>query len=262
MLAPGAFAGGSDGQEPGGEALLAGFAQAVREDLALLADLHDHEPTAAIIEAVRSGPVQDQFGVRLKDDASLAALEALWLAADQLPRPLTAGALDEVAAGYADVYLRHSFRAAPTESVWLAEDGLERQEPMLQVRAVYRRHGLKVADLQNRADDHIVLQLRFLSHLFQMKNGSADLTAAAGFMDAHILLWIRRFAVRLVNSGAPDWFAALALLTASYLDELRDHLKEITGIDRPVVEVPAARPEGVTAGEEDQPYIPGSAPSW
>lgn len=253
---------GTGGTGVGGPDAVRAFTSAIAGDLSLLADLHDREPTEAIVEAVRSGPVQDQFGLLLKDDAGQAALEAMWLAADALPRPLTPAALDALAAGYADVYLRHTYRAAPTESVWMTEDQLERQEPMLQVRALYRRHGLKVADAQNRPDDHLVLQLRFIAHLLEHGTAPDDLDAAAAFMDNHILLWIRRMAVQLVKADAPPWFAALTVLTASYLDELRDHLTALTGRERPAVVVPAARAEPGTGGATDAPYVPGVAPSW
>jgi TorA maturation chaperone TorD len=238
------------------------FAEAVAGDLLLLADLHDREPTAEVVAAVQAGPVQEQLGMVLKNDPGLAALEAMWLAADALPRPITAAALDELAAGFADVYLRHTYRAAPTESVWLTDDGLERQEPMLQVRAFYRRHNVRVTDWANRPDDHLVLQLRFIAHLMRPGGDAGpDFKAAAQFMDEHILRWIRSQAVRLVQARAPDWYAALSLLTASYLDEVRDYLETITGMARTAPEAKTGKKE---PGRDDveRPYVPGVAPSW
>ena len=238
------------------------FAEAVAGDLLLLADLHDREPTAEVIAAVQSGPVQEQFGLVLKSDPGLAALEAMWLAADALPRPITPAALDEVAAGYADVYLRHTYRAAPTESVWLSDDGLERQEPMLQVRAFYRRHNARVTDWANRPDDHLVLQLRFIARLLRPDcDASPDFKAAAQFMDEHILRWIRSHAIRLVQACAPDWYAALSLLTTSYLEELRDHLETITGVARAIPEAKVGKEEQAP-DDVERPYVPGVAPSW
>lgn len=238
------------------------FAEAVAGDLSMLADLHDREPTADVISAVQAGPIQDQLALVLRSDPGLAALEAMWLAADALGNPVTAAALDSLAAGYADVYLRHTYRAAPTESVWLTEDGLERQVPMLEVRAFYRRHNLRVTDDANRPDDHLVLQLRFIAHLLKPSgDGVPDFRTAAQFMDEHILRWIRSHAIRLVQGRAPDWYAALSLLTTSYLDELRDHLMKITGMPRPAPEATTGKEE---PGRDDveRPYIPGVAPSW
>jgi len=244
------------------------FANAVAGDLELLALLHDKEPSAEVVGAVQAGPVQDQLGLVLVQDAGLAALEALWLAANALPRPVTHAALDDLAAGYADVYLNHTYRAAPTESVWLTDEGLERQEPMLQVRAFYRRHKLKVADAANRPDDHLVLQLRFIAHLLRGEDAAGadlstpDLSAAARFMDEHILKWASLHARRLMVARAPDWYAALSLVTSSYLDEVRDHLTALTGIERPRTEAVAAKLDAACAADSERPYVPGVAPSW
>ena len=130
-------------------------------------------------------------------------MSAFELAVGQLPKPATSTVADELAAGYADVYLRHTYRAAPTESVWLTEDGLERQAPMFLIRDFYRKHNLVVTDWANRPDDHIVLQLRFLAHLFANAEYPGDVAAAVEFLDAHLLRWVKRHAVRLGASGCP-----------------------------------------------------------
>jgi hypothetical protein len=80
-------------------------------------------------------------------------------------------------------------------------------------------------------------------------------------MDRHILRWTRLHAIRLVQARAPDWYAALSLLTASYLDEIRDHLAVMTGIARPEPEDASAKAEPKRS-EAAQPYVPGVAPSW
>jgi TorA maturation chaperone TorD len=237
------------------------FKAAVAGDLELLAGLHDREPTAAVVAAVQSCPIDRQLGLTLLSEPGKAAAAAFDLTAGALPNPPTEEALDDLAAGFADVYLRHTYRAAPAESVWQTEDGLERQAPMFEIREWYRRHDLVVADWASRPDDHLVLQLRFIAHTFSHAASPADLADTANFMDQHILCWIKKFAVRLVHGGAPDWYSAVALLTASYLDELRDHLAGLTGIARPVASQPKkvrARPPEL----EDRPYVPGVAPSW
>jgi TorA maturation chaperone TorD len=240
--------------------VLQAFTAAVAGDLTLLADLHDYEPTAAVVAAVRACPVADQLGLRLTSETGLAALRVLADAAGELPASIDADVLDELAAAYADVYLRHTYRAAPTESVWLTEDGLERQAPMFRIRAFYRRHNMKVADAANRPDDHLVLQLRFLSRLVATASGPADLGEAARFLDEHLLRWIDLFAGRLAER-APAWFAGVALLTAAYAHELRRHLADITGVAIPKPDPKRQAPE---PSQDAAPaaYVPGAAPSW
>ena len=241
-------------------AALLRFTSGVADDIDLLASLHDREPTRAIVEAVRRAPIEDQLALRLRSDEAHNALSAFAAMVSAIPADVDDSVMDDFAAGYADVYLRHTFRAAPTESVWMTEDGLERQAPMFRVRDWYRRNGLVVADTAGRPDDHLVLQLRFVAHLLREKGKGEGLGEAARFMDAHLLRWVDTFAARLVHAGAPDWYAALALLTACYLDELRLHLASMTGLT--VVEPDSkGRPERSTE-PPDAAYIPGVAPSW
>ncbi|HRK18861.1 MAG TPA: molecular chaperone TorD family protein [Hyphomicrobiaceae bacterium] len=240
------------------------IAIAAAADLDLLALLHDREPTRAVLVTLAEHPLEAAFWLRLTTKEAQAALSGMRAAVAALPSPLDDATVDELAAGYADVYLRYAFRASPTESVWLTEDGLERQAPMFLVREQYRRQGLKIADPAGRPEDHLVFQLRFVARQLKQAEGLAELKAVARFLDGHILRWIRRFASQLLRAGAPDFFTALALVTATYLDELRDHLTAVTGVARRQVgESPAIGPDRKTnRAEEDRPYVPGIGPSW
>lgn len=246
----------------GGDAQLRAFAEAVSSDLAMIAALHDCELSSEVVAALQAAPVEQQLGLALKSEAALSALAALALAVDELPNPVDQQALDELAAAYADVYLRFSYRASPEESVWMTEDGLQRQAPMFEVREWYRRNSLRATDWANRADDHLVVELRFLAALFERADSEAALVEAARFLDAHPQRWVKRFAIRLVQGGAPDFYAALALLTASYLDEVRDYLAEMTGHARPLPEPLKPKTPLPVEGEPAAPYVPGLAPSW
>jgi TorA maturation chaperone TorD len=231
------------------------FAAAVASDLDMLAALHDREPTAAIVTALQQAPLEEQLALVLVSEPSLAAFAAFALALDEVPSPIDQAALDDLAAGYADVYLRYTYRASPEESVWLSEDELQRQAAMFDAREFYRRHSLVATDWAKRPEDHLVLELRFLARVLEKQ----DFAEAARFLDTHLLRWVKRFAVRLVQAGAPNWYAALALLTASYLEELRDYLVELSGVERTKPELERKRVASQTA---DGPYVPGVAPSW
>lgn len=239
------------------------FLLAASDDLELLAQLHDREPTKRVLSVLRRHPLEASLGLVLTSRDALAALDAMRAALDALPASIDSATLDDLAAGYADVYLRYAYRAAPTESVWLTEDGLERQGPMFALRDTYRRHGLKVADSERRPDDHLVLQLRFAAHCVKSAKGPEDAAGVAVFLDQHLLRWIRRFASRLAHTGAPDLYVALALVTATYLDEFRDHLTALTGVARTAGAESAPKgPPRVSITVEDRPYVPGVGPSW
>lgn len=236
------------------------FAAAVADDLSLLASLHDREPTRDIIEAARRAPMSEQLGIALQSARGRDALAAFARMIEALPSRIDDEVVDDLAAGFTEVYLRHSYRAAPTESVWMTEDGLERQAPMFQVRDWYRRANLRVTDWASRPDDHLVLQVLFVAHVMKNARGADDMRQAARFLDEHLLRWVHRFAQRLIQAEAPDWYAALALLTACYVDEVRDHLTEITGQQRPRGDQVAGKERSVDGA--DVPYLPGVAPSW
>jgi TorA maturation chaperone TorD len=141
--------------------------------------------------------------------------------------------LDELAVDYADIYLTYRLRAAPTESVWRDEENLERQRPMFEVRAAYRLRRLKVQDWHKRPDDHLVTQLHYIAHLIGECRDERALREAARFLDGHLLKWIDSFAARVAQRCRTPFYAALSLLTAGYLNELRDLLADLVGIPRP-----------------------------
>jgi len=245
---------------------IAPFADAAAADLKLFAILHDREPSGQIIEALHRCRFQEQLSLLLHGCEGKAALRAFDNAIEHIPDPIDIASLDDLAAEYACVYLRFKYRASPTESVWFDDDGLERQTPMFQVRSWYHRHGLTSGDWANRPDDHIVLQLEFLTHLFRSARSSTELPDITHFMDQHILRWTNLFAAQLKKAEAADYFVALAGITAAYLEELRNHLEELTGVPRPVAKEgpkPTERPACKPASKDDnKPYLPGVGPGW
>ncbi len=90
-----------------------GVTAAIAADLELLADLHDREPTREWLEAARACPIQAQLGLVLEGAAGRAALVAFDTAVAALPGELSQRDLDDLAAEYANIYLRFLYRAAP-----------------------------------------------------------------------------------------------------------------------------------------------------
>ena len=248
----------SDQEEP----LLHSFCRAVADDLRLLSALHDREPEATVLEAMRKAPVGQQLAVTLRSEAAQMAFDALDSAITDLPAPIDSATVERLAAFYADIYLTHAYRAAPCESVWLDDDGLIQQEPMFQVRQWYRRAGVVVADPDKRPDDHVVHQLRFVAHLLASQSDEKGLREAARFLDEHLLLWFGRFCGRVARRCPDAYFAGLALLSGAYVEEIRDLISEVLGEPRPSIEETDG--PDVTIGPPDleiaSPFLPGAAP--
>lgn len=233
-------------------------------DLDLLAALHDREPSREWLEAARACSISEQFALMLDTLAGNAAFLAFDAAVASLPPVIDQAVLDNLASEYANIYLRYLYRASPAESVWLDEDHLERQQPMFAVRTWYRRHHLASKDWAARSDDHLVVELRFLAHLFEHATTRDDLEEAARFMDEHLLRWVGQFAGRIAAETPSDYFAAAALLTDAYLEGLRDLLATAAGLPRrePLPEpVRKSTARILTCGDE-APYAPGAGPGW
>jgi TorA maturation chaperone TorD len=245
-------------------ALLARLAEAVSEDLCALARLHDREPDRELLASLCDVGFPAGLGLALRSQRGQEALEAMAGATSSLPEPVDQTTLDLLAVDYADIYLNYGLRVSPYESVWLDDDGLERQEPMFQLRDCYRRHGLTVQDWQKRADDHLVLQLLFLSHLFGKAKGEEPLREAATFLDEHLLRWTGHFATRVATRCGTRFFGGLALLTSAYVDELREVLADILDEPRPSPDQIEQRMRPRKAAGPCAPahYVPGAGPGW
>jgi len=214
------------------------FGQAVVADLHRLACLHDREVDADILAELRAQPFQELLGLTLKADDGVKSLAVLDEGLATLPSLIDGKALDLLAADFAAIYLNHTIRAHPSESVWVTEEHLVRQEPMLVVRQWYRRYYLSLEDSQGRPDDHLVFELQFLVHLFEQvaqPDAPVDrlLADAAQFLDEHPLRWVGPFTARVAARCQTEFYAGVALVTYAYLDELRSLLAEFLDQPRP-----------------------------
>ncbi|MBL8589732.1 MAG: molecular chaperone TorD family protein [Methylobacteriaceae bacterium] len=205
--------------------------EALAEDVELLARLADRELDAELIRRLRGAPPADWFALDLAgaefEAVSVHVVEGLAAIGD----PPTPADLDELAADFAAIFLTHGYNAAPTESVWRDEDGLERQDAMFLVRDWYARHGVKAADWRKRSDDHLVSELEFLALLLRRARDEAGLRAAATFLRDHPLVWAPRFADRVAARCQLQVYAGSVLLTAVYLEQLGRLLGPLAGLD-------------------------------
>ena len=241
---------------PAEAARLSGLA----DGLDVLIRLHDRELDAEVLYGLQSHHVAESLIELLAKGDGQTAARALATAISQIgPEPDDA-VLDELAADYADLYLTHGYRVAPSGSVWLTEDKLERQLPMFEVRDWYEHYGVSVPDWRVRADDHLVHELQFVSLLCHAGNRVAAQDAGR-FMDLHVLPWMPEFCRRAAARVNQPVYAAMMTLTGLYLDELRTALETITGLPRDVREVKDLNTERAPEPEAEA-YVPGLAESW
>jgi TorA maturation chaperone TorD len=245
---------------------LAPVFDALREDLLLLALLHDRELDRETLMGLRQDCAGAFLGLELEGARARSALQLFRQGVDDVPEELDQDTLDILAAEYADIYLNYTLQTSPYESVWTDEDGLTMQEAMFEIRDWYRSHGLAVENWRMRADDHLVTQLQFLGYLLDGEPTPARLEEVSRFLDEHLLRWVGAFAERVSDRCKTRLYAGLADLTAAYLDEARDLAAQLLDSPRPSAEEIEERTRRKRAAGIEvpapAPFAPGSAPSW
>jgi len=234
----------------------------VRYGLSLLIRLHDREVDQEFLHGLRENDAAGFFSAILTDEAAQRDVQAFGSAVANLPYPVDDAVVDQLAAEYADVYLTHSYRIAPTGSVWLTEESLERQEPMFAVREWYEHYGISVPNWRLRSDDHIVHELQFVEHLLSLETETASRDAAR-FLDRHVMVWVPQFCTLMAQRCEQPLLIEGARLTIRYLEGLRDLLQDLTGEERwQPKEDDKIEPYSLTDLAEDIAYVPGVAESW
>ena len=125
--------------------------------------------------------------------------------------------------------------AAPWESVYFSDERLTFQEQTLDVRNWYRRFGLEADKIHQEPDDHIGLELLFLSHLaaqgIQALNEQDNtrfemlLDAQREFLQKHVGSWALTWCELVEENARTDFYKGLASLTRGVLSELSAVLK-------------------------------------
>ncbi len=241
---------------------LTALCRAVAEDLSLLCLLHDVEPDKELLSLLRKDGFSQLLGLRLRSEQGLDSLHLFDQSLTSLPEKIDSKTMDQLAADYASIYLNYGIQASPQESVWTDEESLTCQSSMFQVRNCYERHGLGVEDWRKRPDDHLVFELRFIQHLFESGSALEAITEIARFMDEHLLRWLMPFAQRVSARCETAYFAAAALVTATYCEELRDLLADVLEQPRPTVaEIDERMRPSQPEEEVPQQYVPGIGPA-
>lgn len=240
--------------------------EALAEDVLTLALLHDVETSAQVLHELKALGFPDNLALVPDWAEARHAHELMSSALAALPDDIGTELLDELAADFAAIYLTGAHGASPCESYWLSDDHLVCQEAMFELRKLYAASGLKAPDWRKRADDHLVFQLQYLGQRLQVAAAADDWRAIAGFLDHHLLRWLPDFARRVATRADTAFHAALALLSLSWCDGLRDLIAGELGEPRPTAEEVEELLRDRRADEDAaQPvrFVPGAAgPSW
>jgi TorA maturation chaperone TorD len=143
----------------------------------------------------------------------------------------------ELAAEYAGLFLsagRHP--VFPFESVYTSEERLLMQEARDEVLSEYRKEGLDKIEGFREPEDHISIELEFMSYLCQktidlIKNGDDEAALAylkkqKDFLEKHLMVWVPIFCIDLEQATKSDFYGVIAKLTKSYIELEKEILEE------------------------------------
>lgn len=192
-------------------------------DLKILARLHAYELDEPTIHQLLKSHFPQSLALNVdEENQDQPLVEVMKRSIDEIQQQVVTK--DLLDADFAAIYLNGAYDLSPNESAWLDEDHLERQEPMFEIRDWYRKYGLKIENWRTRSDDNIALQILFLSEILAKK--PIPLEDIGHFMDFHILRWIDDFAKGVFRRAETGFYASLGLLSARYLNGVRDLIAE------------------------------------
>lgn len=241
--------------------------EAIADDAECIAALHDKELTPELVKVLKASEFPFSLGLLPKTEANKAAWQAMAKGISALLEyDGDTSHWNDLASEYASIYLTGAYRASPYESVWTDEDHLTCQSAMFELREIYAQAGLIAANWRQRPDDHLVLQLLYIAHASRNSKSFDDWRDLAKFLDEHLLRWIPEFASRVASRSSSIFYCGLAVLTAAWLDTLRDLLSEILSEPRPTrseIEERLRKSRPLKSIPESLPFLPGAeGPSW
>lgn len=120
--------------------------------------------------------------------------------------------------------------APPWESIYFHRERVIFQKQTLEVREWYRRYSLESVKLHNEPDDHIGLELAFVSHMAVLAYAALEqqevekfeqlIAAQKQFLSEHTLQWATGWSELVQEHTRTDFFRGIALVTKGVLTEL------------------------------------------
>jgi TorA maturation chaperone TorD len=121
--------------------------------------------------------------------------------------------------------------ACPYESVYLSDEHLTFEQQTLNVRAFYNRFGVEAPSVGKEPDDHLGLELSFVSHLCVLaldaiEAGDDDAETAiiasiGDFLEQHLLRWVDGCLDRVIQNATTDFYRGLGHLTRGTVRQLQ-----------------------------------------
>jgi TorA maturation chaperone TorD len=173
----------------------------------LLGLLLNSEPSAEIFDKLADGMFDEAFYAK-DNEKVIKGYEEIrtWLKFESKEKLLADARSDymKLLVGVGKVL------APPWGSVYLNTDRLLFTEDTLKVRQFYERYGMKSVKKYKEPDDHIGLELEFLSYLSERGENAAALEFAKEF----VMTWISRWNADIQKYAGTGYYRGLANMAA------------------------------------------------
>jgi TorA maturation chaperone TorD len=181
-------------------------------------------PDAEFIDVLAQERLFDEWVLGSDNDASRAGLNLLRSFCEQWD----GSQLDALKQDYARLFIGPTaLLAPPWESVYRSAEHLIFERQTLEVRQEYQRFGMPIPNLHVEPDDHIGLELRFISYLCSMgisalEQDNAGLLAQVEeeihfFLRTHLLKWADSCLTRVIEQAHTDFYRGVAYLAQGCL---------------------------------------------
>ena len=199
--------------------------------LSLLGKLWFEFPEEEFIASLAAEGVFDEMPLGIEQPFVQDGLTLLQIWANEHKDGLSEEAFDSIRFDYTRLFIGpNKVLAPPWESVYFNETRSIFQEQTLEVRDWYRRFGLESVKIHKEPDDHIGLELAFLSHLAGQASAALEaqdraelerlLDAQRQFAKDHLLAWFGGWFKLIEKYARTDFYRGLALLTRGVLLEI------------------------------------------
>jgi len=118
--------------------------------------------------------------------------------------------------------------AHPSESSYFTGGQLVMQQPRDEVLKIYRSMGLDKVDQFREPEDHIALELQFMTDLCEktsvaLKDGNLSdakkyLEVQMDFLNEHLGKWVPKLAADILKSARREFYKAVAKITDGYVE--------------------------------------------
>lgn len=198
-------------------------ASARRYVYALFQRLTGDKPSSELFEALDCDILRMAYDIVGVSGDAAPTLEALIAELEGAP-----GKLGQLEEEYDRIFVGpFSLPAPPWESVYRDRKRLLMTATTLSVREYYRACGYEAQCFQHVPDDHLAIELDFLSSLSQealdactagnQEGAEQAFAAATGFLNTHLALWIDDFTAELHKQDDSAFYDAIASALAAFI---------------------------------------------